>query len=440
MARRAKTVFFSTLAVATALLSVGYFQTRSTWRTATDAEIRRIVDPSLLAEQKPDPAAQERYERAIKVLGKLKMPVGYVSARARAMPDFLRNERGAIEELEKILAAGPIARPSAGLNVDVILPSSRLTPGVKIFAEAAQIEANAGRSESAARLFRLCLGLAYAFTGHCEDFSDTLFRDHHAKIVFKVLHPSLEKFDDRQLEQIALAIPSQEVADEDFPRVIRREFQDKIFPLLPDPRLYAGRMIRERTALTADVSGSYDALETARFLNDAYLATMANVVRPRHHQYDAYAKRAGFLRITLPTDQTPGARGPWIPVRRLQYRIQMARTPNSFARSALFPIVEIHGHHIASSFWGRTNREAIRTLIALRRYRLRFGASAPLLQTLVRQGLLPAVPIDYWGKAELRYDPHRRRLWSAGEDGLDNGGVDPRFTSPRAADYIWRTP
>lgn len=443
MAQLGKTVFFTVLGLASALGAVGYFQTRATWRTATESELRRVIDPALLVRSKSDPAARDRYDRMVEIVSAMKSPAGYGMPKKREiLSAFLQNEKSRIEALERILAEGPMERPLPSWNPDSFVPSARITIAVKALAWAGTAEAAAGRTESAARLFRLGLLLAFCLDGHHVNTIDMVMQGAHANEVFRALYPLLSKFDEHELQAIAQAIPPAKLIDEDYRRAVRLEFQGLILPALADPRAWNQKATGDPRAPinTDDLPGSYDAFETARLMSDALVANMANAGTRRPYLNDVYGPRARFLFLTLPTDHSAGAKGLWVPIRKVQYRIQMARTANSFARQNFFPTLENSYAFAESSLRGRTIREAIHTLVALHRYRLRYQTVAPSLDHLVQEKLLTAPPVDYMGRGLINYNAVRKRLWSVGENGKDDGGTDPKLYNLKAPDYIWATP
>lgn len=446
MARRPRTVFLAVLGVSVVAGTFLYLSTRTTWRTASAAEIRAEIDPSLLEPVTIDPKALDRYNRveaaARGLEGEWNAHASLISLTAR---DLVK-----VDEIERILNEGSLQKPLPSWSVNLSNRSSRFTVAVRILSRVAAVEADAGRTDSAAHLFRIALRLAFGFADHLSYREDAIVRDHRVGIVFEPLYPRMGKFDDRQLETLADAIPPAPLVDEGLKRAVRAEFQNLWLPLLPDPVAWSeemrGKLAPEfENSFAAHLAeknriGSYDAIETARQMNRNLLEIMANAGRRQVEQVDASEQRIRFLQILLPRDQSRGARGAWIPVRNLQYRVRMARTPNSFAHLEILPLLLGQGELMKGARLGRTTREGIRTLLALHRYRHHHGTPAPNLESLVREKLLPALPIDFRGKGNLHYNAARHRLWSAGENAVDDGGFATKFNDPTTLDQVWETP
>jgi tetratricopeptide (TPR) repeat protein len=102
---------------------------------------------------------------------------------------------------------------------------------------------------------------------------------------------------------------------------------------------------------------------------------------------------------------------------------------------------------IRKAFQAQTQREMLRTAIALKRHKLRHGELPPKLDTLVPD-FLPRVPYDYMDGQPLRYRLNSDGsfvLYSAGEDGADDGGdPTPRtgqsFLMWSGRDAVWPQP
>ena len=69
----------------------------------------------------------------------------------------------------------------------------------------------------------------------------------------------------------------------------------------------------------------------------------------------------------------------------------------------------------------QANVELLRLQIALRRYELKYGQLPDQLQSLVPK-FIPALPNDPMDDRPFRYSKTDDKLWSVGDDGIDNGG------------------
>lgn len=103
---------------------------------------------------------------------------------------------------------------------------------------------------------------------------------------------------------------------------------------------------------------------------------------------------------------------------------------------------------LAKAFSAHIQRTLLRTDIALQRHKLRSGRYPDSLESLVPD-FLPAVPIDAADGQPLRYrlapGDTQPVLWSAGENGIDDGGdpapggynLNARFLWWRGKDAVW---
>jgi hypothetical protein len=86
-------------------------------------------------------------------------------------------------------------------------------------------------------------------------------------------------------------------------------------------------------------------------------------------------------------------------------------------------------------------RSLMAALLAIARYRLDHGGSLPSSLATLVPGYLPAVPVDPFDGANLRYDAARGLLWSIGTDLADNNGPVPApDSSPLAVPGVWIFP
>jgi len=72
---------------------------------------------------------------------------------------------------------------------------------------------------------------------------------------------------------------------------------------------------------------------------------------------------------------------------------------------------------------GEAERELAAAVIGARLFEIRHGRLPLELAELVRAGLLAQLPNDPYRGTPLRYSPAARAVWSAGEDGTDDGGM-----------------
>jgi hypothetical protein len=102
---------------------------------------------------------------------------------------------------------------------------------------------------------------------------------------------------------------------------------------------------------------------------------------------------------------------------------RLARTPNAYGKWLEYiaaPVLSDRGEIMRRfhQFWAN----AAPTMAAMILYRREHGTLPESLQTLVDAQLLPRMPLDPFDLKPLRYSREKKRVWSVGVDGVDNGG------------------
>jgi hypothetical protein len=92
-------------------------------------------------------------------------------------------------------------------------------------------------------------------------------------------------------------------------------------------------------------------------------------------------------------------------------------------------------------FFSRTEREAMRAMIALLIFERRKGVSPGKLSDLVDAKILDSVPFDFLANSPMSYSRERRIVWSVGEDAENDGGEseDGKFHW-YTGDAVWHIP
>lgn len=92
-------------------------------------------------------------------------------------------------------------------------------------------------------------------------------------------------------------------------------------------------------------------------------------------------------------------------------------------------------------FRSRTEREAVRAILALLIFERETGALPTRLEELIDEKILQQVPWDYFADAPLGYSRERHLVWSVGEDSVDDGGGGIEESSVWAGDdAVWSVP
>jgi hypothetical protein len=122
------------------------------------------------------------------------------------------------------------------------------------------------------------------------------------------------------------------------------------------------------------------------------------------------------------------------------WRKLLSSTANPIGKSAVEMAFSLVPSLIALDRRTHADHNAARVAVAAELYRRRRNCEPPTLEALVGEGLLPSVPRDPFGNGPLHYDPKRRLVWSVGENGKDDGGLDaPGMAWPTVKDYVWPT-
>ncbi len=87
----------------------------------------------------------------------------------------------------------------------------------------------------------------------------------------------------------------------------------------------------------------------------------------------------------------------------------------------------------------RTEREATRAFLALLIFERRKGQLPPTLSDLVREKILDSVPMDPFCGEPLHYSREGRRVWSVGDDGVDDHGTSGKLRW-HEKDVVWTIP
>ncbi|MGV3614937.1 MAG: hypothetical protein ACO1SV_06340 [Fimbriimonas sp.] len=441
------------MAAVGATLAVSYSLARSTWRNASEAEVRAEIDPQLLEVEPRDPRAQVRMDRLEALVNRIGTS-GVFSIPPPSEADvhvFLTREAASLRALRSLLAEGPLQHRDRLPGEPDGSYSNRYFPCLASISTAARIEAKAGRLERSASLFLLALDLTNRLLPARASGRHLTAEIRAEEFVYKSVGEALPYLREPQLRALAAKIPTERATREAVRRSIRGEFQKVLLPVLPDP---VARLRRESPKVDPEEAvailtshgaggdgralGNYDALQSARDANRIFALTLANASKRRADQDlsgDAFAKD---LEDSLPVYQGAGKTGIEAKLRAWQYRWELARVPNSTGRG-LVTLFRGFPDRARTLYGALTAQEGVRTLIALRRYQLLTGSRAPDLSVLLKAKLLPALPSDHLGTGPLRYDSATRRLWSVGVDGKDGGGVS-MGPATRPADIVWTTP
>lgn len=401
------------------LVAVGlYFLLRPGWRTASEAQVRSVVDPALLeSAYSKDRAAQDRYRRLLGTLKEIKTvepkaPQFAWVQRARDSQGFLRHEGARIEQVRAILNEGPYeaAYPQSASERAAIRD---LILGLR--GEGTYL-IQSGQAYAGLDLLLLSLQLARRQAGGMASEDDpvadiSLVSEAYTSIIQCI--PSLSESD---LSRIEAYLPRDQEDNSDYQRALRLHFQRQVLPLLADPVKWAQAQPSPEEALVSAASSpdrgpsrvvvvGYDALATGRQANRLFSALYAGAaLPPKRRPQDGQSLLSELMRSLPSLGDNLNAPGdaPFVAWERLETR----RVPNAFGKQLLIgryakladslKLIDIRQSHVV----------LLRTHIAVQRYRLRQRGVPPRsLEELVSAGYLPSVPQDVFGTGPLRYTP-----------------------------------
>jgi hypothetical protein len=430
-----------------------YVLSRPNWRTLPDSELRANLHPALTKVDPPDPSARARWDRFRKVVNDLSIvpqpqPKNYRDVIARIVAGDPK-----LRELEGILAEGSLEgpeqqrayQPPGGYEVADL---------ARKYVAAAEIQIRARDYSRAARNCLLAIRISEEIGSIATDGHELTFQSRSYEDLYRVLLSSGLSLPERELGLIADAIPASTLEDRTLHSLLLKDIR-RLVPALVDPigwvqkenpsenpeqllaRFASGTFLGPETNAVL----TYDALETVRNLNKVMIPSLENTKRSYVDQELSLLKYGVSLTSGYPVNAAAGKTGTAEWIAKMQYRWATARVRNALGNQFVAMLCQaIREMTDEVSFYRRTQRESIRTHLALRRYQLRHGRTAPNLDALVKDGLLPNLPMDLFNGSVLRYDPKRKLLWSVGENGKNDFGRTSAWGMRGEPDLAWKTP
>lgn len=428
----------------------GYFVLRPNWRTASEAELRAVVDPQLLEPVPKDPEAQARYRRLVAALKPVRTVSTAALSRGTKPPPtgtFLRREGAALKAVRAILNQGPVEAPHPNVRQPQAPNAVVLRSRVLGLTSEGVLLCRAQRFAEGVDLLLLALQLARTVAVGARGFlvwDQTALSVTDATYFIAQCVPTLPE---KEVRRMLTHFPETPQSDPTLLTSLRVDFQMEVLPALADPEAWVRRtspnvdpdLALTRAAITPGrprsqiVLDGYDALETARAASDHFMLAMKDASQAQNRHLTASEKAFNDRIARLPPDLAAGKTGWALPWQRFQDRVQMRRHPNAFGIQLLFAQFHPVVYAVNPSDERRSNEEAVRALLGLRLYQLQTGNRAPTLDAVVKRGILTSIPYDFFACRPLRYAPSRRRLWSAGWNRHDDAGIrtlDQPFTTP----------
>ena len=122
---------------------------------------------------------------------------------------------------------------------------------------------------------------------------------------------------------------------------------------------------------------------------------------------------------------------------RARIRAALAKVENPIGGMLLAMLMPAMDRIAELSFQARTEREAVRALLAIRIFELRQGRLPASLDEVVKEKILPGAPADFYSGQPLHYSAEKRLLWSVGPDEVDDGGQGAPYPDRKGPDYVW---
>lgn len=267
-----------------------------------------------------------------------------------------------------------------------------------------------------------------------------------------------------ELRRLLTGLPSLNDEPEVYARVLRVEFCDYVVKpmdalevanqwteaartdaatmnLLVPAELQRAHAVFLTPSLVASHPLPYDHAAAVRACIPNYLRYLRNVQNPWPDQeeppHDADETLVAFLEDA--EDVLKAVEGEPLPLNR--EAADRARTAYNEFKNPVGRLFEAKPDVVDFSarrvFQARVEREATRTLIALRIHHLEHGNWPARLDELVEAKLLPTLPIDAFSGKPLHFDRQRLLIWSIGDDGEDNKGRSPAESRWQQDDPVW---
>lgn len=392
-----------------AALLAFYLHFRPKVHQSSLTDLRSVSPPDLINSPVQDPAAEERYERLVKLTRSLLKPGLFPASLGRdTASDVLR-------EITRILAEGPVRRSmTRAENYDDEFTSfSRAATLIKSDAEAALARREPDRCAN-----DLILGLKFAAAVREARGTHLGYVDMSA-IEALATTAILRCVRDPEMPpgQVARVLAATTPGAQEDPVLADDWCEDFQIDVLPS--LCTVEQVRKQIAELSsqyydpqeNVSGSYDAEETARTIGRIYLIGRSNALLDWLHQDSGAVKIAEAARDRVPLGARQPADGK---ANRLLYDLEMNASDNSIGGQlvalgvGLTPIRRM-------SVLIATRHDLLRAVMGIRLYRSRHaGAIPPNLDALVADRELASVPRDWFACKPLHYDAKRRFVASLG--------------------------
>lgn len=412
-------------------------------RLASPAELRAVCPPELLATPAADEAAQTRFKLLVEICRSIEVPRSSGSPDApKSVPSGTQTDRlneNLVAAAMKVLAQGPIQRPYTDDPWAIESDYTPIKQLAKILVYQAELAGQKGDRTACARAVLDSLKLSRAYrsaTGSVTFYGvSTVVESIAEKCALGCCRRGW--LSESAMREIIREIPELGPTDSTFTNAVVQEFQRSLGEI---SRIVLAFQKAKGFPSKDDLPGSFDATATARLWVRYFTALRQDTLRDWRHQ-DSLPTRIAFeAGAGLPKDPDPTSvwsrlssaaqsveqpseepkKPPfwtnWI------YAFRINSIPNSFGR---FFVSErdISEFHSKMPAYRSTRNEITKAVIALRLYSRSHQGNLPSsLSSLVAEGFLGSMPMDWFACAPLRYDSKRRLVYSIGPSGVDHGG------------------
>lgn len=421
-------------------------------KTASMAEVRAVLPKELLETLPPDVAAEERYKKLIALVSSLdeeelgtfastktiKQPAATIYARARA---FWVTHPSLCNDIMSILAAGPIQwkpAPNSTLFGNDWIPLSKCKTFVKSVTTSARLYGDDKQFNASIKLYVMAITLSDRMIAD----GCPLINCFEGVAMEAVLVRSLDEallgggFSGGNCRQLLATMGPSPLADNYLAVSLRTDFQEYALKFIPDPTKNLKELIWSMTDGSPGgefggeenkdepISGTYDAIETAKLYAKIYSASMSNARQPFSRVdktiFDDLDKDAKTLPVKAESASKQGFGSTWD---RWKYRFAMDNGQNTLGRIIAGGNSAGNESQSAGASCGwRALRDATRIALAARLYRADHAGKLPPTSDGFLS-YLGAWPQDPFNGKTMIYNPTKEVVYAVGKNLVDDGGT-----------------
>lgn len=182
----------------------------------------------------------------------------------------------------------------------------------------------------------------------------------------------------------------------------------------------------------------FDRKATVLAAQELYAEVIENTQRPWSEQ-SMIGSLIGDLVQDWPRSRLMGASGDSPEAKEELKRVKptLLKSKNPYGRLALWYFVPVSQQSVLIPFRNRADLEATRISLLVRLYEIEAGRLPSTLDELRAKGMIDTIPMDPFSDKPFGYDSARRKLWSVGQNGLNDGGKESPSLAASALDYVY---